>query len=204
MSPVPSTSALGLDLGLAPPFTAPSSSVSAKGAFAVESYTPTEGFAGILLTVNLTCFDTILPSINDQDQADDFRLIINDKKLCSRAEHGSNGNVTLRALLSTSLASLSGLVPMSLHLHRNGTLFDHCNFGYFNFVAVPMSTYFLVDTIFSHLTHSLKPRRHRRPPYTIPQSGIGTIRAERLRPNPRGAGSLPLLLSLPMTRIKRS
>jgi hypothetical protein len=143
MFALPTTSVLGLDLGLVPPSTTPSSSVSAKGSFAVESYTPAEGCVGILLTVNLTCFGAMLPPINGQDPVGDFRLIINDKKLCSRVEHGSNGNVTLRALLSTSLASLSGLVAMSLHLHRDGMLFDHCNFGYFNLVPVPMSKYFL-------------------------------------------------------------
>ena len=148
MFALPTTSVLGLDLGLVPPSATPSSSISAKGNFAVGSYTPTEGSVGILLTVNLTCLNAMFPPINDQNQVDDFRLIINNKKLCSRVEYGSDGNVTLHALLSTSLASLSGVVPMSLHLHRNGMLFDHCNFGNFCFVPVLMCKYFLVDTIF--------------------------------------------------------
>jgi hypothetical protein len=139
MFALPTTSSLGLDLG---PMAPSSSTSSTNRTFAVESYTPSEGCAGILLAVNLTCFNTILP-LNDQDQVGDFRLIINDKKLCSRLDHGPNGNVILRALLSTSLASLSGLVPMSLHLYRDGVLFDYCNFGYFNFVPVPMSKFFL-------------------------------------------------------------
>ena len=138
MFALPTTSMLGLDLGLVSPPAAPSSTLSANGTFAVESYTPTEGCAGTLITIVLTCFNTMLPA-NDQDQVGDFRLIINDKKLCSRVEHGSDGKVILRALLSTSLASLRGLVPMNLQLHRDGMLFDCCNFGHFNFVPVPMS-----------------------------------------------------------------
>lgn len=133
MFALPTTSTLGLDLG---PMTPSPSASSTNGTFAVDSYTPSEGCAGILLTVNLTCFNTMLP-INDQEQVGDFRLVINDKKLYSRLDHGLNGNVTLHALLSTSLAPLSGLVPMSLHLYRDGVLFDYCNFGYFNFVPVP-------------------------------------------------------------------
>jgi hypothetical protein len=128
------SSSLGLDLG---PSSVPPSTVSAQSSFAVESYTPIEGFAGTLLTVNLNYFTTIT---DDQDQAD-FRLIINDKKLCSKVEHGPNGKVTLHALISTSLASLSGLVPMSLHLYRDGLLSDYCNFGCFNLVPVPICTY---------------------------------------------------------------
>lgn len=89
---------------------------------------PTEGSAGILITVDLTCFNTI--NDQEQEQGDEFRLIINDKKLRSRVQHGSNGSVTLCALLSTSLASLSGPVPMTLYLHRGGLLFDYCHFGH--------------------------------------------------------------------------
>ena len=129
------TSTLGLDLGPVSASAAPPSALSANGVFAVDSYTPSEGCAGSLLTVNLTCFNTT-------NQVDDFRLIINDKKLCSKVKRDSNGKVTLHALLSSSFASLCGSVPMSLHLHREDMLFDYCNFGHFNFVPTPMGKSF--------------------------------------------------------------
>jgi hypothetical protein len=150
--PTASTLGLGLDLGLTPSSTVSLPILSANGSFAVESYTPSEGCAGILITVSLT---SMLP-VNDREPTDELRLIINDKRLCSRVEYDSNGNATLRALLSTSLASLCGLVPMSLHLHRDGELFDYCNFGHFNFVPVPMSKSLLDVMVSSHLTHSLQ------------------------------------------------
>jgi len=134
MSTLLTASTLGLDLDPVSSSAVPPLAISANGSFAVESYTPSEGSAGSLLTVNLTCFNTMLPT----NQAHDLRLIINDKKLCSRVKHDSNDKVTLHALLSASFASLSGSVPMSLHLHRGGTLFDYCNFGHFNFVPTPM------------------------------------------------------------------
>ena len=139
MSTLPTTSTLGLDLGPVSASAAPPSALSANGSFAVESYTPSEGCAGSLLTVNLTCFNTMLPT----NQVDDFRLIINDKKLCSKVKHDSNGKATLHALLSTSFASLYGSAPMSLHLHRDDMLFDYCNFGHFNFVPTPMGESFV-------------------------------------------------------------
>jgi hypothetical protein len=137
MFALPTTSVLGLDLGLAPASNALSSTASDQGCFAVDSYSPSVGSVGLLITVNISCFNTMLSS-GDQDQADEFRLTIDGRRLCSRVEHTSYGKVVLRALLSTSLASLSGLVPMSLQLHRDGMLLDQCNFGRFNFVPVPM------------------------------------------------------------------
>jgi hypothetical protein len=138
MFALPTTSALGLDLGpMAPSPTYPST-LSSNGSFAVESYTPSQGCAGDILTVTLAFFESTL-SINDQDQTYDFCLIVNDKKLCSKVEHDSDGKLVIRALLSTSLASLFGLVPMSLHLYRDGILFDYCNFGHFNLVRMQMS-----------------------------------------------------------------
>ena len=60
------------------------------------------------------------------------------QELYCRVKHDSNGKVTLHALLSTSFTSLHGSVSMSLHLHHDGTLFNYCNFGHFNFVPTPM------------------------------------------------------------------
>jgi len=137
MFALPTTSALGLDLGPMAPSPTHPSTLSSNGSFAVESYTPSQGCAGDILTVTLAFFDTL--PINNQDQAYDFRLIVNDKKLCSKVEHDTDGKLVICALLSTSLASLFGLVPMSLHLYRDGLLFDYCNFGHFNLIRMPMS-----------------------------------------------------------------
>jgi len=162
MSTLPTTSTLGLDLGPVSASATLPSALSANGTFAVESYTPSDGRAGSLLTVNLIYFNTTLPT----NQVDDFRLIINDKKLYSRVKHDSNGKVTLRALLSTSFASLYGSVPMSLYLHRDGTLFDYCNFGHFNFVPMPMGKSFVrrnnifPSNSFSPATTSLSASAH--------------------------------------------
>jgi len=118
------------------------------------SYTPSKGCAGDILTVTLAFFEFTLP-IKDRDQAYDFRLIVNDKKLCSKAEHDSDGKLVIRALLSASPASLFGLVPMSLHLYRDGILFDYCNFGHFNLVRMPTSKSSFLCSITSPLTHCL-------------------------------------------------
>jgi len=153
MSTLSTTSALGLDLGSMTLPTHPST-LSANGSFAVESYTPTQGCAGDILTVTLAFFESTLP-INHQDQAYDFRLIVNDKKLRSKVEHDSDGKLVIRALLSTSLASLSGLVLMGLHIYRDNILFDYCNFGRFNLARMPMSKFSCLCSITCKLTHCL-------------------------------------------------
>lgn len=106
--------------------------VSSKGSFVVDSYSPTHGSTGILFTVNLTC--TNFMSANVVAQLD-IRLVIEGKYIYSKLFKGPNGQVTLRALLGDSLASLCGRVPLCMLVFDNGSVFDYCVFGDFDFVA---------------------------------------------------------------------
>lgn len=108
------------------------STVSSKGSFAVDSYSPTQGGTGILFTVNLTCTNIMSPDVVTQL---DIRLMIQGRHIYSKVFKGLNGQVTLRALLGNSLASLSGRVPLCMQVFDNGAVFDSCVFGEFDFVA---------------------------------------------------------------------
>lgn len=107
---------------------------SANNSFFIQSYTPTQGGHGILFTVNLTCDKSMPLHVYEKM---DLRLIAEDKNVCTKAIKGSDGQVTLRALMGNAVASLSGRVPLSLQLYSHGVLFDHCEFGSFTFTNEP-------------------------------------------------------------------
>lgn len=103
------TSTLGLELGPSAA-SAPGLSQSTNGSFAVQSYSPTHGAHGILFTVNVVCSGAMPAKVYD---AMDLRLIADDKVVCTKAIKGADGQVTLRALLGSSVATLSGCVSLS-------------------------------------------------------------------------------------------
>lgn len=129
--PPPSTSTKPGPSGSSSPSLA-FSDLSINQNFLVTSYKPRVGELGTLLTVTFSYEKSLQPDLRAKLEA---RMFVGNVEVPHKAFEGSNGDVTLKCLLSNSLSDLRGPIPLRVEVYNKNTiLFDSCAFGEFNLV----------------------------------------------------------------------